>query len=122
MIETGRGSYVWDCAAFISLALVGHLKSLKSPLRAMAISHPHVSHLSLVSFGPTGMLQFFTTSLTWSRALGIPIYLCETDKEWYQRLNDIKPEDDIRWFTDEAVLGKGVTVIQCGGSVPPFPF
>lgn len=40
LIETGGGSYIWDCAAF---ALVGYLRSLKEPLKAMAISHPHVS-------------------------------------------------------------------------------
>lgn len=99
LIETHGGSYIWDCATLISPSLIGHLELLKSPLKAMAISHPH----------------FFTTSLTWARALQIPLYLCEADREWFQRLPDVKDDDDIRWFTDEALLGHGVKVIQCGG-------
>ncbi len=43
LIETSHGSYVWDCAAWIDQSLVDHLKSLRSPLKAICISHPHVS-------------------------------------------------------------------------------
>jgi len=42
LIETAGGSYVWDCAAYISPQLISHLLNLPIPLKAMAISHPHV--------------------------------------------------------------------------------
>lgn len=42
LIETAGGSYIWECSAFLSLGLIGHLSELKKPLKAMAISHPHV--------------------------------------------------------------------------------
>ncbi|WVQ79136.1 hypothetical protein IAT38_001231 [Cryptococcus sp. DSM 104549] len=102
LIETAGGSYIWECAAFLSLGLIGHLTELKTPLKAIAISHPH----------------FFSTSLTWARALRVPLYLCEADKEWFQRLDDVKESDDVRWWTGEAELGPGVKVIQCGGHFP----
>ncbi|OCF45103.1 hydrolase [Kwoniella heveanensis CBS 569] len=102
LIETADGSYVWDCAAFLSLPLIGHLTSLKRPLKGIAISHPH----------------FFSTSLTWSRALNVPLYLNEDDKEWYQRLGDIRESDPVIWWIGERELGRGVKVIQCGGHFP----
>ncbi|WVQ93691.1 hypothetical protein IAU59_000767 [Kwoniella sp. CBS 9459] len=102
LIETGDGSYIWDCAAFLSLPLVGHLTSLERPLKGIVISHPH----------------FFSTSLTWSRALDVPLYLNEDDKDWFQRLGDIRDSDQVVWWTGERELGKGVKVIQCGGHFP----
>ena len=42
LIETSEGSYIWDCAAYIGLPLISHLLSLSKPLKAIAISHPHV--------------------------------------------------------------------------------
>lgn len=64
------------------------------------------------------MSQFFATSLTWSRALRVTLYLCEADREWFQRLSDIKQEDQVVWWTGRKDIGPGVTLIQCGGSVP----
>ncbi len=43
LIETAGGSYLWDCAAAISIQLISDLMSLEKPLKAIAISHPHVS-------------------------------------------------------------------------------
>ncbi|WWC58309.1 uncharacterized protein I303_100849 [Kwoniella dejecticola CBS 10117] len=102
LIETANGSYIWDCAALISLPLIGHLSKLKTPLKGIAISHPH----------------FFSTSLTWSRALKVPLYLCEDDQEWYQRSGDIGKDDAVVWWKGEQELGPGVKVIQCGGHFP----
>lgn len=42
LIETGDGSYIWDCAAAITLPLIAYLTRLEKPLKAIAISHPHV--------------------------------------------------------------------------------
>lgn len=60
-------------------------------------------------------LQFFSTSLTWARALDVPLYICETDKEWYQRRGEIRPEDNVVFWTGRETVGPGVTVVQCGG-------
>lgn len=57
--------------------------------------------------------QFFSTSLTWARALNIPLYINESDREWYQRADEAK--DVVRWWTGREVLADGVTLIQCGG-------
>lgn len=61
--------------------------------------------------------QFFSTSLTWSRALGVPLYLNEGDKDWFQRLGDIKDTDKVIWWTGKMEVGPGVTLVQCGGYV-----
>ena len=42
LIETAEGSYIWDCAAFISPHLIAHMSELRTPLKAIAVSHPHV--------------------------------------------------------------------------------
>ncbi|AFR97789.2 hydrolase [Cryptococcus neoformans C23] len=102
LIETAGGSYIWECSAFLSLGLIGHLSELKKPLKAMAISHPH----------------FFSSSLTWSRALNIPLYICAADKEWYSRIEDLKDSDDVRFWSGEVELGPGVKLVQCGGHFP----
>jgi hypothetical protein len=42
LIETGDGMYIWDCAAFLSPHLIAYLSERPQPLKAIAISHPHV--------------------------------------------------------------------------------
>jgi len=117
LIETSEGSYIWDCAAYIGLPLVSYLSSLSKPLKAIAISHPHVHPVHIVRF--VANQQFFATSLTWSRAIGVPLYLNEADKDWFQRLGDLKDTDEIVWWTGRKELGPGVTLVQCGGCVHP---
>lgn len=43
IIETANGSFLWECSAFLSKALINVLLALDKPLKAIAISHPHVS-------------------------------------------------------------------------------
>ena len=50
LIETSEGSYIWDCAAYIGLPLISHLLSLSKPLKAIAISHPHVPFTPISRF------------------------------------------------------------------------
>lgn len=66
------------------------------------------------------LVQFFTTSLTWARCFRVPLYLCEADKEWFQRTSDIRETDDVRWWTGEQIIGPRVKLIQCGGYVWPL--
>lgn len=51
----------------------------------------------------------------WARALGVPLYICETDKEWYQRRAEIKPEDEVRFWSKRETVGPGITLVECGG-------
>lgn len=43
VLQTAAGSVVWDCAALLTPALAAWLLALERPLKAIAISHPHVS-------------------------------------------------------------------------------
>lgn len=43
VLQTAAGSVIWDCAALLTPALAAWLLSLERPLKAIAISHPHVS-------------------------------------------------------------------------------
>jgi hypothetical protein len=50
----------------------------------------------------------------------VPLYLNEADKEWFQRLGDIRPDDQVVWWSGRKELGPGVTLVQCGGYVGPI--
>ncbi|KLT42614.1 hypothetical protein CC85DRAFT_307982 [Cutaneotrichosporon oleaginosum] len=102
LINTHGGHYIWDCQAPFTPALAGYLSSLQPALKAIAISHPH----------------FYSTSLVWARALNVPLYICETDKEWFVRRGDIQHTDEVRFWTGRETLGPGVTLVQCGGHFP----
>lgn len=43
LINTHGGHYIWDCQAPFTLGLAAHLASLQPALKAIVISHPHVS-------------------------------------------------------------------------------
>ncbi len=58
-------------------------------------------------------MQFYTTSLTWSRALGVPLVLAVADKEWFFRETHVT--DEIRWLEDCKEIGPDVKMIRCGG-------
>lgn len=107
-----------------------HLPSFGLALVESRSSAQSYSHLSppcefvrpIPTEGPNRLanmlnVQFFSTSLTWSRALQVPLYLCAADKEWYQRADDIKPSDQIIWWSDTVSLGPNVSLVQCGGYV-----
>lgn len=47
----------------------------------------------------------------------MPLYICEADKEWFQRVSDVRETDDVRWWTGEQNIGPRVKLIQCGGWV-----
>ncbi|RSH77825.1 uncharacterized protein EHS24_002885 [Apiotrichum porosum] len=102
LIETNGGSYIWDCMGTLTPALVDYLTHLKTPLKAMAISHPH----------------FFSTSLTWSRVLGVSLFINSEDRHWYQRDDDLKPTDKVKFWNGKQDIGPGVTLVQCGGHFP----
>jgi hypothetical protein len=53
--------------------------------------------------------------LTWSRVLGIPLFINSEDRHWYQRDDDLKPTDKVKFWNGKQDIGPGVTLIQCGG-------
>lgn len=119
LIKTSRATYMWDCNAFLSEDLFNQLRTMQPPLKAIAISHPHVNSWCIRFLFPMCwrfylVLQFFSTSLTWSRCLKVPLILAAADKHWFQRLSDVK-EGEIEWVHNVASLEDGVTMIQCGG-------
>ncbi|KAL1411864.1 hypothetical protein Q8F55_002839 [Vanrija albida] len=101
VLETAEGSVIWDCSAVITEPLVAHLVALKRPLKAIAISHPH----------------FFCTSLTWARALGVPLYINELDREWYARAGSLREGEVVFWRGTHA-LTASITLVECGGHFP----
>ena len=79
LIETAGGSYIWECSAFLSLGLIGHLSELKKPLKAMAISHPHVDGIpvkSIRSSADCGLLVLLLVSDVVTRPQHSTLYLC----------------------------------------------
>ena len=111
---------MWDCNAFLSHDLFHELRALDPPLRAIAISHPHVRTfpfvISLATLTDLIQQQFYSTSLTWARCLGVPLLISKADAHWFQRSSDTDP-GEIEWFHNDAPLEDGVNVIQCGGLV-----
>ncbi|TXT07490.1 hypothetical protein VHUM_03210 [Vanrija humicola] len=101
LLETFEGSFIWDCSAVLTPPLIAHLTHLRRPLKAMAISHPH----------------FFSTSLTWARALGVPLYINALDKEWYQRRESAGADEVVFWSGTQR-LSSTLTLIECGGHFP----
>jgi hypothetical protein len=86
---------LWDCISLIDDPTVAVVKSLGG-LAAIAISHPH----------------FYSSMVEWSHALnGVPIYLHESNRKYV-----VRPDPAIIFWTGEAQsLGKGLTLIRCGG-------
>lgn len=50
LLRTSAGSFIWDCAAYLSPELVSYLETLQPGLRGIAISHPHVRYPSLAYY------------------------------------------------------------------------
>ena len=95
LIQAPGGNVLWDCISLIDDPTVAVVKSLGG-LAAIAISHPH----------------FYSSMVEWSHALnGVPIYLHESNRKYVMR-----PDPAIIFWTGEAQsLGKGLTLIRCGG-------
>ena len=114
LLRTPHGQIIWDCVGFLSLSLAQQL----GPVKAIVISHPH----------------FFTTALTWARALDCKVYISKHDQQWFQR-GFAPPERYLanrgaesqaslarEWIVaneqDELELVPGVKVQRCGGHFP----
>jgi glyoxylase-like metal-dependent hydrolase (beta-lactamase superfamily II) len=98
LLQTAHGNVLWDCIAYLDDASVRALQS-RGGVSAIAISHPH----------------FYTTMVSWSRALGnIPIHLHAANREWIMR-----PDEVVQFWEGETLeLLPGVTLLRCGGHFP----
>jgi hypothetical protein len=94
LIETPHGNVLWDCIALLDDTTERRIRGMGG-LAAIAISHPH----------------YYTTHRAWSQAFGAPVWLHADDAGWVQR-----PHARLRHWTGETqALGRGVTLIRCGG-------
>ena len=95
LVQTSEGNILWDCVTLIDDSTIKAVNNLGG-ISAIAISHPH----------------YYSSMVEWSRAFGnIPIYLHAADSQWVMR-----PDPIIKFWEGEThSLGKGFTLIQCGG-------
>ena len=95
LVQARGGNVLWDCISLIDDATIAAVRELGG-ISAIAISHPH----------------YYASMVEWSRALGnAPIYLHAADRQWVMR-----PDPAIVFWEGEThSLGKGLTLIRCGG-------
>ena len=104
VILTKDGIVIWDCCALYTAEMFESIKRLcnehQLSIVGIAISHPH----------------FYTSSLTWAKALQTKIYISHLDKEWFQRKDEGLAKDKVVFFeSDTLVLLPGITIVRCGG-------
>jgi hypothetical protein len=94
LVQTPQGNVLWDCISLIDEPTIAVVKSLGG-ISAIAISHPH----------------YYASMAEWSRAFDAPIYLHADNRQWVMR-----PDPAIEfWEAETKSLGKGLTLIRCGG-------
>lgn len=94
LVHSPQGNILWDCISLIDEPTVAAVKALGG-ISAIAISHPH----------------YYSSMVEWSRAFDAPVYLHAADREWVMR-----PDPCLRfWEGETQSLGKGLTLIRCGG-------
>jgi glyoxylase-like metal-dependent hydrolase (beta-lactamase superfamily II) len=104
IILTKYGIVIWDCCALYNSNLFESIKKISKDYQlsivGIAISHPH----------------FYTSSLTWAKALQTKIFISHLDKQWFQRINEGLAKDLVVFFDSETYnLLPGITIIRCGG-------
>lgn len=98
LVQASCGNILWDCITLIDDATIKAVKELGG-VSAIAISHPH----------------YYSSMVEWSHAFGnVPIYLHVADRRWVMR-----PDPATKFWEGEThSLGKGLTLIRCGGHFP----
>ncbi|PWN35245.1 uncharacterized protein FA14DRAFT_39364 [Meira miltonrushii] len=104
VILTKDGIVLWDCCALYTVDMFESIKQLSKdnqlPIVGIAISHPH----------------FYTSSLTWAKALQTKIFISHLDKEWFQRAHEGLAKELVVFFDSETYqLLPGITIVRCGG-------
>lgn len=95
LVQAPDGNVLWDCISLIDDEMIRAVKQLGG-ISAIAISHPH----------------YYSSMVAWSQAFGgVPVYLHAADRQWVMR-----PDPAIVfWEGETCELGKGLTLIRCGG-------
>jgi glyoxylase-like metal-dependent hydrolase (beta-lactamase superfamily II) len=95
LLQMPSGNVLWDCISLLDKDTVRAVRELGG-ISAIAISHPH----------------FFSSMVEWSRAFdNAPIYLHADLRKYVMRSN---PAIEY-WEGQTKSLGKGLTLIRCGG-------
>ena len=98
LVRTPDGNVLWDCISLLDDETVKAVRACGG-LRAIAVSHPHLAG----------------SVVEWSRAFGnVPIYWHALDREWVMRPDPAF----VFWEGDTQPLGKGLTLVRCGGHFP----
>jgi glyoxylase-like metal-dependent hydrolase (beta-lactamase superfamily II) len=97
-VRSTEANLLWDSITLTDDRSVAAVQALGG-VQAIAISHPH----------------YYSGMVDWSRALGgVPVYLHADDREWVMR-----PDPTIVfWEGETQELGRGLTLIRCGGHFP----
>ena len=94
LVRTPAGNLLWDPTGYVDQAAVDAITPLGG-IAAIAASHPHM----------------FGVQVEWSRAFGgVPVYVCEADKEWLGRSDEV-----VRFWSDSCEPVPGLTLVQAGG-------
>lgn len=94
-IVQGSGfNLLWDCITYLDDATLAEVDKLGS-VDAIAISHPH----------------YYSSQVEWAKALDVPVYIHEDDREWVMR-----PSDHLQFWSGEAMkLAEGLSLRRLGG-------
>ena len=97
LVRSADGNVLWDCISLLDEEILARVQGLGG-VRAIAISHPH----------------YYSSMVEWSRAFDAPIHLHADDRDWVMR-----PDERIElWEGERRELGRGVTLVRCGGHFP----
>lgn len=94
VVQTEGFNLLWDCIAYHDEQTLDTLKAMGG-IDAIAISHPH----------------YYTTHMEWARALNVPVYLHEDDREWVVRHDAAVTF----WSGDKLGLAPGLSLHRLGG-------
>ncbi|MCK8487053.1 hypothetical protein M0651_07715 [Paenibacillus sp. MBLB2552] len=94
VVQAGDFKLLWDCVAYLDEPTLQALKDLGG-INAIAISHPH----------------YYTTHVEWTKALNVPVYLHEADKEWVVR----QDSSTQFWSGEKLELAPGLALHRLGG-------
>lgn len=94
LVQSDGFNLLWDCITYLDDNTLVEVNKLGS-VDAIAISHPH----------------YYSAQVEWAKALNVPVYIHEDDKEWVMR-----PSEHIQFWSGEVLeLAKGLSLHRLGG-------
>lgn len=96
LVLTPAGSVLWDPPGLITEEAVEQVRA-HGPLLAVVASHPHM----------------YGVQVEWAHALDAPVLVCDADRGWLQREDDV-----VRGWSGTLEITEGVSLHQLGGHFP----